>query len=204
MSSNRLVSLRVSCIAFAVFISCCAFQSAHAQGCIAARSNQGIMGELCDGDTVSSSSGRNHDPEWLRRLTVNIGFRDSIPSATSLAPMSKRSAPSITIRSKITSFCLTSASTINSPAAGASSPMSRSSRPRHHHSRSRRLTGLSHHGPSLQKRYLLPRGLAPLRSLLQMPPSLFSKTSSRNLSQLGKRGSCLLKWGVARSFRDVL
>ncbi len=34
------------------------------------------MGELCDGDTVSSSSGRNHDPEWLRRLTVNIGFRE--------------------------------------------------------------------------------------------------------------------------------
>jgi len=33
------------------------------------------MDELCDGDTLSSSSGRNHDPEWLRRLTVNIGFR---------------------------------------------------------------------------------------------------------------------------------
>src|SRR6266404_3479388 len=30
------------------------------------------------------------------------------------------------------------------------------------------------------------------------------ETASRNLSQLGKRGSCLLKWGVARSFRDVL
>jgi hypothetical protein len=53
-----------------------ALQSAHAQGCIAARSNQGIIDELCDSDTVSSSSGRNHDPQWLRRLTVNIGFRE--------------------------------------------------------------------------------------------------------------------------------
>ena len=34
------------------------------------------MDELCAGDTVSSSLGPNHDPEWLRRLTVNIGFRE--------------------------------------------------------------------------------------------------------------------------------
>jgi hypothetical protein len=34
------------------------------------------MDELCDGDSVSSSSGRNHDPEWLRRLTINVGFRE--------------------------------------------------------------------------------------------------------------------------------
>src|SRR5260370_550370 len=76
VSSIQLVSLRVLCAAFAAFLLSGTFESAHAQGCIAARSNQGIMDELCDGDTVSSSSGRNHDPEWLRRLTVNIGFRE--------------------------------------------------------------------------------------------------------------------------------
>ena len=76
MSVNRLGSFRVSFIAFAAFLVGGAFQSAYAQGCIAARSNQGIMDELCDSDTVSSSSARNPNPEWLRPLTVNIGFRE--------------------------------------------------------------------------------------------------------------------------------
>lgn len=76
MSSNRLAAIRVFCVFVGAFFVAGVFQAAHAQGCIAARSNQGIMDELCDGNTFSSSSGSNHDPEWLRRLTVNVGFRE--------------------------------------------------------------------------------------------------------------------------------
>jgi hypothetical protein len=61
--------------ALAAFFLAGAFQLAHANGCVAARSNQGIMDELCGGGTAVSSPA-DHDPAWLRRLTVNIGFRE--------------------------------------------------------------------------------------------------------------------------------
>jgi hypothetical protein len=59
----------------AAFFTAGVFQSAHAQGCVAARSNQGIMDELCGGGTMASSSS-DRNPAWLRRLTVNLGFRE--------------------------------------------------------------------------------------------------------------------------------
>jgi len=52
-----------------------ALQLARAQGCIAARSNQGIMDELCGGGTAASPY-TDHNPAWLRRLTVDVGFRE--------------------------------------------------------------------------------------------------------------------------------
>jgi len=61
---------------FAAFFLAGAFHSAHAQGCVAARSNQGIMDELCGGDSVSSSSANNRDPKWLRPLTVPVRCRE--------------------------------------------------------------------------------------------------------------------------------
>jgi len=75
MSSSRCLSLRVFCVLFAAFFLGGAPQFAHAQGCIAARSNQGIMDELCGEGTLASPK-YNHDPAWLRRLTVNVGFRE--------------------------------------------------------------------------------------------------------------------------------
>jgi hypothetical protein len=71
----RLVFGRVVPSFLAVFFAAGALQPARAQGCIAARSNQGIMDELCGGGTLAHD-GNNHDPAWLRRLTVNIGARD--------------------------------------------------------------------------------------------------------------------------------
>ena len=72
-------SLRFSCRVVLVFLAAWAvsgaLQAANGQGCIAARSNQGIMDELCGGGTLTHDA-NNHDPAWLRRLTVNIGFRE--------------------------------------------------------------------------------------------------------------------------------
>jgi hypothetical protein len=51
-----------------------AFQVARPQGCIAARTNQGIMDELCGGGSLFNDT-HNSDPKWLRPLTVNVGFR---------------------------------------------------------------------------------------------------------------------------------
>ena len=75
MNSLRLVFGRVIPLFLAAFLLCGAFQQANGQGCIAARSNQGIMDELCGGGTLAHYA-NNHDPAWLRRLTVNIGFRE--------------------------------------------------------------------------------------------------------------------------------
>jgi hypothetical protein len=75
VNSLRLVSGRSFFIlAAAIFLSG-AFQTVNAQGCIAARSNQGIMDELC-GQGVRAHDLNDHNPAWLRRLTVNIGFRE--------------------------------------------------------------------------------------------------------------------------------
>jgi hypothetical protein len=51
------------------------FSRANGQGCIAARSSQGILGELCGQGTLSHDD-KDHNPLWLRRLTVNVGFRE--------------------------------------------------------------------------------------------------------------------------------
>ena len=75
MSGIRFASGRVFVLLFTVFLVTGGFQAVKAQGCVAARSNQGIMDELCGGGTASTLS-PNHDPAWLRRLTVNVGFRE--------------------------------------------------------------------------------------------------------------------------------
>jgi hypothetical protein len=46
---------------------------ARAQGCVAARSNQHQMGELCG--ATEYSSGHNQS-NWLHRLTLNLGYRN--------------------------------------------------------------------------------------------------------------------------------
>lgn len=58
----------------AIFVSG-AHNQAKGQGCIAARSNQGIIGELCGQGTLAHDD-TDHNPPWLRRLTVDIGFRE--------------------------------------------------------------------------------------------------------------------------------
>jgi hypothetical protein len=45
--------------------------TAHAQGCVAAHSNQAPMDELCDSDTTRGVDGG----AWIHRLTVNVGYR---------------------------------------------------------------------------------------------------------------------------------
>jgi hypothetical protein len=58
----------------AIFISG-AFNRANGQGCVAARSSRGILGELCGQGTLAHDD-KDHNPLWLRRLTVNVGFRE--------------------------------------------------------------------------------------------------------------------------------
>ncbi|HET8966837.1 MAG TPA: hypothetical protein VFN20_11515, partial [Candidatus Acidoferrum sp.] len=75
MSSNRLISIRMLFVFWSALSLLGAAETVRAQGCVAARSNQGIMDELCGGGTASTLAA-NRDPAWLRRLTVNVGFRE--------------------------------------------------------------------------------------------------------------------------------
>jgi len=75
MKSIQVVIARLSLTLFAGLLLGGHFTVARAQGCLAARSNQGILDELCGGGTLASSS-TDHNPAWLRRLTVNVGFRE--------------------------------------------------------------------------------------------------------------------------------
>jgi hypothetical protein len=75
MNLRDSFSLRLILIVFTALFVSAPFNTAHAQGCVAARSNQGIMDELC-GTGLFTESSSHHDPAWLRRLTLTVGFRD--------------------------------------------------------------------------------------------------------------------------------
>ena len=60
---------RLSVVALTLGITLAISTSAHAQGCVAAHSNQGTMDELCDGGAPGSGSG------WIHKLTVDVGWR---------------------------------------------------------------------------------------------------------------------------------
>jgi hypothetical protein len=72
----RLVSARFVWFFLAAMLISGAFHKANAQGCIAARSNQGILDELCGQGTLAAHDDKDHNPLWLRRLTVDVGFRE--------------------------------------------------------------------------------------------------------------------------------
>jgi hypothetical protein len=76
MSSLRAVSVRFVWFLLAAILVSGAFNRASGQGCIAARSNQGIINELCGQGTLAAHDDKDHNPLWLRRLTVDIGFRE--------------------------------------------------------------------------------------------------------------------------------
>jgi len=62
----RLLLSAVCLLAMMITIS----TSAHAQGCVAAHSNQGSMDELCAGGAPTSNGSG-----WIHRLTVDVGYR---------------------------------------------------------------------------------------------------------------------------------
>jgi len=75
MNSLRLASGRSVLFLLAAILLGGTFKTAHGQGCVAARTNQGVMNELCGQGTLAHAD-KDHNPLWLRRLTVNIGFRE--------------------------------------------------------------------------------------------------------------------------------
>jgi hypothetical protein len=72
----RLVSARSVLFCLAAMLVSGVFNHANGQGCIAARSNQGIIDELCGQGTLAAHDDKDHNPLWLRRLTVDVGFRE--------------------------------------------------------------------------------------------------------------------------------
>ena len=75
MNFRYALSIRMGFLLLAGLFVGGPFLAAHAQGCVAARSNQGAMDELCGGGSLYESSSP-HEPAWLRRLTVNVGYRN--------------------------------------------------------------------------------------------------------------------------------
>jgi hypothetical protein len=67
VSRRMLCQLRLSALALAVLIA--GAVPAHAQGCVAAHSNQQSMDSLCGPGFDSTGHG------WMHRLTLNIGYR---------------------------------------------------------------------------------------------------------------------------------
>ena len=62
--------LRLFAAAFALVLFFATSVPAHAQGCVAAHSNQATMDELCAGGAPGSDGSG-----WLHRLTVDLGYR---------------------------------------------------------------------------------------------------------------------------------